>query len=81
MRPYEATFEVGSKVTIADRSALEEFQRTWRFHSPLQEEQLRHAGKVTRVANVGFYHGGDPLYELEGLPGVWHEVCLRNAEG
>ena len=28
---------------------------------------------------VGFYHGGDALYELEGVPGVWHEVCLRKA--
>jgi hypothetical protein len=25
---------------------------------------------------VGFYHGGDPLYSLDGVPGVWHERCL-----
>jgi hypothetical protein len=80
MRPYEAAFEVGSEVAIGDLVELKHFQRTWRFHNPLQEEQLRHASKVSRVAKLGFYHGGDPLYELEGIPGVWHEVCLRKAE-
>ena len=36
---------------------------------------------VIRVLDerVGYYHGGDVLYELEGVPGVWHEVCLRKA--
>ena len=81
MRPYKAAFAVGSEVTIAPLSDLEEFQRTWRLHNPLQKEQFAYAGKVTRVAKVGFYHGGDPLYELEGLPGVWHEICLSTAEG
>jgi hypothetical protein len=80
MRPYKAAFAVGSNVTIANLSNLEEFRRTWRFHNPLQEEQLAYAGKEARVAKVGFYHGGDPLYEMEGIPGVWHEVCLSKAE-
>jgi hypothetical protein len=25
---------------------------------------------------VGFYHGGDVLYTLDGIPGLWHEQCL-----
>ena len=25
----------------------------------------------------GFYHGGDELYKLKGMPGVWHEQCLK----
>jgi hypothetical protein len=79
--PYEAVFDIGSEVAIANLSDLEEFQRTWRLHDPLRNEQLAYAGKVTRVAKVGFYHGGDPLYELKGVPGVWHAVCLRKAEG
>jgi len=79
--PYEAVFDIGSEVAIASRSDLEEFARTWRFHNPLRPEQLAHAGKVTRVLKIGFYHGGDPLYELKGIPGVWHEVCLRKAGG
>lgn len=24
-----------------------------------------------------YYHGGDELYWLKGVPGVWHEQCLR----
>ena len=32
------------------------------------------------VSSVGFYHGGDELYVIEGIPGVWHEVCLSLAE-
>ena len=59
MRPYEALFDVGAEVAIADLSSLEKFQRTWRFHNPLQSEQLKYADRVTRVAKVGFYHGGD----------------------
>jgi hypothetical protein len=29
--------------------------------------------------SVGFYHGGDVLYVLEGIPGVWHESCLTKS--
>jgi hypothetical protein len=29
------------------------------------------------VRDVGFYHGGDVLYHLDGAPGIWHEVCLH----
>jgi transcriptional regulator with XRE-family HTH domain len=75
--PYSASFAVGSEIEIADLEALENFFQTWRFHNPLQKEQLAYAGKTARVAHVGFYHGGDPLYGLEGIPGVWHEGCLR----
>jgi hypothetical protein len=28
------------------------------------------------VQEVGFYHGGDVLYQLRGVPGTWHECCL-----
>jgi hypothetical protein len=38
---------------------------------------LAFAGKVAEVENVGFYHGGDALYILKGIPGIWHERCLR----
>ena len=77
MAPYVPLFEVGSKVEIADSRSLREFVQTWRFHNPLRHEQLAYARKVARVLTVGYYHGGDVLYELEGVPGVWHEVCLR----
>jgi diadenosine tetraphosphatase ApaH/serine/threonine PP2A family protein phosphatase len=74
--PYNAEFQEGSEVRIADRPALEEFQRTWRHHNKITDEQLDYAGALARVTFVGFYHGGDELYELEGVPGIWHERCL-----
>jgi len=79
MKPYEASYPVGSAVRIAERPILERFLQTWKLHNPLKAEQLAAAGKVTRVETVGFYHGGDPLYVLEGTPGVWHEQCLTSA--
>jgi len=52
---------------------------TWRFHHPLTQDQIAYAGLRGRVADVGFYHGGDELYHVEGIPGIWHEVCLQPA--
>ena len=77
--PYVPLFEVRSEVEIADSRSLGEFVQTWRFHNPLRQEQLAYVGKIVRVAEVGFYHGGDVLYVLKGVPGVWHEVCLHKA--
>jgi hypothetical protein len=34
---------------------------------------------VARIATVAFYHGGEVLYTLENIPGIWHEVCLDSA--
>jgi hypothetical protein len=64
-------------VRVRSQAVLEEFRRQWKYHHPLSEEQLRMAGTTARVSNVGFYHGGEPLYELEALPGIWHEACLE----
>ena len=69
-------FEEGSQVKIVSRSALEVFQREWRLHNPLQDEQLAYADRVVRVTSSAMYHGGDILYVLEGVPGVWHQSCL-----
>jgi hypothetical protein len=80
VKPYVEAFPVGTKVAVAPIADLEEFRRTWRLFSPLTETQLQFASKVARVKSVGFYHGGDPLYVLEGVPGVWHEVCLRKTK-
>jgi len=79
MKPYVAAFEVGAEIQIIESQGLEQFMRTWHYHNPLQAEQLAYAGKIVRVARIGFYHGGDPLYELEGVPGIWHEQCLTSA--
>lgn len=77
--PYKEEFPKGSKVKIADRPTLENFLKTWRLHNKLELDQLNYASRVVEVESVGFYHGGDELYRLKGVPGIWHEQCLRAA--
>ena len=78
MKPYEAAFAEGALVRIRGRDVLARFRETWTYHNRLREVQLGYAGRIATVQSVGFYHGGDPLYVLEGAPGVWHEVCLES---
>lgn len=75
--PYQGEFPDGSTVKIADRAFLESFLKTWKFHNKLDQDQLNYEDKIVKVKSVGFYHGGDVLYQLEGVPGIWHEQCLR----
>ena len=75
--PYEPEYPEGTFVRIADRTALERFLAEWRYHNKLQAKQLAFAGQRARVTSVSFYHGGDELYVLDGIPGVWHEQCLH----
>jgi hypothetical protein len=80
MPAYEELYKVGTKVRIVDRSKLDAFSRpTWRFHTPVAPEQLPYADAEAEVAKVGYYFGGDILYELKDLPGMWHEDCLLPA--
>jgi hypothetical protein len=72
-------FEVGTEVRIADRAFLEEFLQEGQYHNELEPEQLQYAGRVAKVREVNFFHGGDEIYTLEGIPGVWHEDCLTAA--
>jgi hypothetical protein len=76
---YTEKFPAGSSVLIAKGDALEHFRQTWKLHNPLLPEQLAFAGSRATIASVGFYHGGDVLYVLEGVPGVWHESCLTKS--
>jgi hypothetical protein len=75
----QAEFEVGSEVRIADRAFLEEFLEAGQYHNELEPEQLEFAGRTAKVKAVEFFHGGDEIYTLEGIPGVWHEECLTAA--
>jgi hypothetical protein len=72
----KAEFEVGSQVRVADRSFLESFLEAGQYHNELEPEQLDYADRVTTVKAIEFFHGGDEIYTLEGIPGVWHEECL-----
>lgn len=76
---YKADYPEGSMVEICDRESLERFMSTWKFHNRLQPEQLAYAAARVQVESVGYYHGGDVIYKLKGVPGVWHEVCLKSA--
>jgi hypothetical protein len=48
-----------------------------KYHHKLRPIQLEFADRIAEVEAVGFYHGGDVLYRLVGIPGTWHERCLR----
>jgi hypothetical protein len=78
---YKATFPQGSRVRIADRTFLDNFLVTWKYHHKLQPAQLEYADREAIVKGVAFYHGGDPLYSLSDIPGMWHEACLRPLPG
>ena len=74
--PYKVDFPAGTVVRIPNRAALERFRAEWKLHHPLQVEQLDYAGVTASVVEVGFYHGGDELYSLKGVPGLWHGDLL-----
>ena len=76
---YNPEFPIGTRVRILDKPDLELFSRRWAYHHPLESEYFQFGGREADVVNVTFYHGGDELYELSGVPGVWHEECLRTA--
>jgi len=74
--PYCEEYPVGTLVKIADRIFLESFIEDWKLHNKLLPEQLGYADKTGTITSVGFYHGGDELYQVDGVPGIWHECCL-----
>jgi hypothetical protein len=78
--PYKEAFPVGTEVRVADRAFLDDFKSAWQYHHKLRPEQLEYAGRQTTVADVGFYHGGDAVYTLAAIPGLWLEQCIRPAK-
>ena len=77
---YKEEFPAGSKVQIANSVELNEFAADWKNHHPLKTEQIKFWGMVALVKSISFYHGGDELYTLEEIPGIWHEECLNRFE-
>jgi len=80
MTAYKERFPIGARVRIAERADVEAFRASWTLHNPLTSEQIEFAERETVVNGVGFYHGGDPLYTLTDVPGVWHELCLSGCD-
>lgn len=79
--PYDTDFPPGACVRIAPLETLSTFRRPhWKFHHPIEESQLAFADQEAIGLRVSVYHGGDELYELEGLPGIWHEKCLLSSK-
>ena len=78
---YRATFPKDSKVQVIPKAALEAFAQGWKYHHKLGHEQMEYAGTIAIVKEVTFYHGGDQLYVLENVPGIWNEPCLEAAPG
>jgi hypothetical protein len=76
---YKSAFVQGARVRVAERALLERFMKEWKYHHKLQPEQLTYADAVAVVEKVCFYHGGDVLYNLKDIPGIWHEQCLLDA--
>lgn len=79
--PYKEAFPAGTKVRVADLPFLELFMKEWKYHHKLAPDQLAYANREAKVKGAAFYHGGDPVYTLEGIPGLWLEPCLRAVEG
>lgn len=77
--PYREDFPVGTLVRIRNAEVLRDFYYSWKLHHPLSLDQLGFFGRVSTVKGVSFYHGGDELYELADVPGIWHEQLLEQA--
>ena len=75
--PYKERFPVGTAVRIQDQSFLTDFMKNWKYHHKLEPAQLSYANAVATVQEVTFYHGGDPIYKLRDIPGLWLEQCLE----
>jgi hypothetical protein len=76
MPEYNALYPPGTRVKINDRDSLERFMHAWELHHRLVPARLEYAGLETRVLHRCYYHGGDPLYLLEGTDNyLWHETC------
>jgi hypothetical protein len=74
---HPAKYPAGALVRVVSTRDLEGFLHTWKFNHPLRPEQLQYGGQTARVVRSMMYRGGDILYELDGIPGIWHEACVE----
>jgi len=78
MPMFQELFPVGSRVRIIERQDLREFAKGWKYDYKPQRSQMKFGGREAIVKAVTYYHG-EVLYELDEVPGVWWEECLRKA--
>ena len=68
---------VGSNVRVVERGELEAFLRSPDARERPEPEQCGCTGRGARVVGVRLGASRDPLYVLQGLPGLWREAWLR----
>lgn len=78
MPEYHSAFEPGDIIRVKNETYLLNFQKTWKYHHNISDEQIKYANRKDKVKKVYYYHGGDPLYELVNAPGVWHEQLIED---
>jgi hypothetical protein len=71
-------FQAGDRVRIKSLEILQEFT-LHPVYQPLQESQFKYADKLAVIAESSMYHGGNILYQLKGVPGIWHQDLLLPA--
>ena len=71
----------GTSVRIRSREQLEEISRRPKLLLKIDANQLAFAGQVAMVKWSGLYHGGGYVYQLDGVPGYWHEQVLEPVSG
>jgi hypothetical protein len=71
----------GSSVRIRSREQLEDLARRAKHQVKIGANQLAFAGQIAMVKWSGLYAGGGYVYQLDGVPGYWHEMVLEPVSG
>jgi len=71
----------GSSVRIRSREQLEAISRRPKSQIKIDAKQLAFAGQIAMVKWSGLFHGGGFVYQLDGVPGYWHEMVLEPVSG
>jgi hypothetical protein len=71
----------GSSVRIRSREQLEDLARSRKNQVKIDSNQLAFAGQIAMVKWSGLFHGGGYVYQLDGVPGYWHELVLEPVSG
>jgi len=80
MPAYHSAFLCGEHVRIKPASELRRYTMPdWKYHHPLQGEQLAFAGQSMNIVGVSYWHGGGVLLRLREAPGFWHEECVEDS--
>jgi hypothetical protein len=71
----------GSSVRIRSREQLEDLARRVKHQVKIDFNQLAFAGQIAMVKWSGLHGAGGYVYQLDGVPGYWHEIVLEPVSG